>query len=67
MPITPPVIMEQCALELLNMKNPLESAERAREIWRILVEWAKKRYSLSNWLDSIGGKKDDHQVVKRSD
>ncbi|CAI2180629.1 7842_t:CDS:2 [Funneliformis geosporum] len=61
------IIMEECALELLKMKSPLDSAEQAREIWKILVEWAKKRYSLTNWLDSVGGRKDpqDKEDEKR--
>ncbi len=61
------VIMEEFAIELLKMKSPLDSAEQAREIWKVLVEWAKKRYSLSNWLDSVGGNKDaqDREDKKR--
>ncbi len=52
------VIMEQCALELLRMEVPFDSAEQAKEIWRILVNWAKQKYSIDNWLNCIGGRKD---------
>jgi hypothetical protein len=38
------VIMERCALELLRMEEPFDSAEQAKEIWRILVDWAKQKY-----------------------
>ncbi|CAG8575010.1 3325_t:CDS:2, partial [Ambispora gerdemannii] len=61
------VIMEQCAEELIRMKVSFTSAEQAREIWKVLVEWLKRRYTLKNWLDSIGGRKhpEDNKEVKR--
>ena len=61
------VIMEQCALELLRMEVPFDSAEQAKEIWRILVNWAKQKYSIDNWLNCIGGRKDpqDKEDEKR--
>ncbi|PKY57575.1 hypothetical protein RhiirA4_478724 [Rhizophagus irregularis] len=61
------VIMERCALELFKMERPFASAKQAKEIWRILVNWAKRKYSIDTWLDCVGGRKDpqDEEDDKR--
>ncbi|CAG8503084.1 4782_t:CDS:2 [Funneliformis caledonium] len=57
------VIMERCALELCKMKRPFATAEQAKEIWRILVNWAKRKYSIDYWLDCVGGRKNPQDIT----
>ncbi|CAI2179710.1 15464_t:CDS:2 [Funneliformis geosporum] len=38
--------MDSCASELLRMKGPFDSVEQVKEIWKVLVDWAKQKFRL---------------------
>ncbi|CAG8486380.1 23024_t:CDS:2 [Cetraspora pellucida] len=61
------IIMEECAIKIISMKVSFTSAEQVKEIWKMLVDWLKARYTLNDWLDSIGGKKhsEDNEVKRK--
>ncbi|RGB35849.1 hypothetical protein C1646_742029 [Rhizophagus diaphanus] len=52
---------------IMEMGGSFVSAEQAKETWRILVDWVKKKYTIDVWLECVGGRRDpqDRKDEKR--